>query len=264
MRRLGVELCGIALATVLIAGCNASSLDGSDTSSTATNASASGVWSGSDSVRGLTITALINSAGQADFIRSDGVQFVGSVQVSGAAIAGTLDVYANFGSAFGDGSTHGLGNLTGTVTSGGSMTANVAFTTDGGTAVSGSWSLSFDTLSSSGSSLAAISGNYTDGTTGAVVSISGSGQMHSQDANTSCVLNGTVSTTAAGIDVYQVAYSYESCSGSPAVLNGVPFTGLALLNAGASPVRVIIGVSGQSTAQSSTVDYGLVSYLNGT
>jgi hypothetical protein len=264
MRRLRVELCGIGLAAVLIAGCNGSSLDGSDTSTTPTNASATGVWSGTDSVSGLSITALINSAGQADFIRSDGVQFVGSVQVSGTAIAGTLDVYANFGSAFGDGSTHGLGTLSGSVSSGGSMTANVAFTTDGGTSVSGAWSLSFDTLSSSGSSLAAISGNYTDGTTGAVVSISGSGQMHSQDANTGCVLNGTVSTTAASVDVYQVAYSYESCSGSPAVLNGVPFTGLAVLNAGASPVQVIIGVSGQSTPQSSTVDYGLVSYLNGT
>ena len=90
MRRLGVELCGIAVATVLIAGCNASSLDGSDTSTTPTNASATGVWSGTDSVSGLTITALINSTGQADFIRSDGVQFVGSVQVSGAAIAGTF------------------------------------------------------------------------------------------------------------------------------------------------------------------------------
>ena len=264
MRRLGVELCGIAVATVLIAGCDASSLDGSDTSSTPTNASATGVWSGTDSVSGLTITALINSAGQADFIRSDGVQFVGSVQVSGAAIAGTLGVYADFGSTFGDGSTHGLGTLSGTVTGGGSMTADVAFTTDGGSSVSGTWSLSFDTLSDSGSSLTAISGNYTDGTTGAVVSISGSGQMHSQDASTGCVLNGTVTTTAANIDVYQVAYSYESCSGSPAVLDGVPFTGLAVLNASASPVQVIIGVSGQSTAQSSTVDYGLVSYLNGT
>jgi hypothetical protein len=48
------------------------------------------------------------------------------------------------------------------------------------------------------------------------------------------------------------------------VLNGVPFTGLAVLNAGASPVQVIIGVSGQTTAQSSSVDYGLVSYLDGT
>jgi hypothetical protein len=264
MRRLRVELCGIADATLLIAGCNGSSLDGSDTSSTPPNASAGGVWSGSDSVSGLTITALINSAGQADFIRSDGVQFVGSVQVSGDAMAGTLGVYANFGSAFADGSTHGLGTLSGTVTSAGSMTANVAFTTDGGTALSGTWSLSFDTLSSNGSSLAAISGNYTDGTTGAVVSISGAGQMNSQDAATGCVLNGSVSTISGSIDVYQVSYSYESCSGTPAVLNGVPFTGLAVLNGGASPVQVIMGVSGQSTLQSSSVDYGIVSYLNGT
>lgn len=264
MRRLRIELCGITVATLLIAGCNGSSLDGSDTSITPTNASATGVWSGTDSVSGLTINALINSAGQASFIRSDGVQFVGSVQVSGDAIAATLGVYANFGSAFADGSTHGLGTLSGTVTSGGSMTANVAFTTDGGTAVSGTWSLSFDTLSSSGSSLAAISGNYTDGTTGAVVSISGTGQMTSQDSTTGCVLNGSVSTTASSVDVYQIAYNYESCSGTSAGLNGVPFTGLAVLNANVSPVQVIVAVSGQATQQSVTVDYGIVSYLNGT
>lgn len=263
MRRLRIELCGIAVSALLIAGCNGSSLDGTDTSTTPTNASATGVWSGTDSASGLAITALINAAGQADFIRSDGLQFVGSVQVSGNAIAGTVGVYADFGSAFADGSTHGLGTLSGSVTSGDALNANVAFTTDGGTAVSGTWSLSFDALSSGGSSLAAISGNYTDGTTGAVVSISGAGQMTSQDSTTGCVLNGTVSTTASSVDIYQVAYNYESCSGAYAGLNDVPFTGLAVLNVNVSPVQVIMGVSGQATQQSATVDYGIVSYLNG-
>ncbi|HEX2791867.1 MAG TPA: hypothetical protein VHN17_15660 [Steroidobacteraceae bacterium] len=263
MCRLRVELFGIAASTLLIVGCNGSSLDGSDTGSTPTNASATGVWSGSDSVSGLGITALINSSGQANFIRSDGVQFVGSVQVSGDAIAGTVGVYSNFGTAFADASTHGLGTLNGSVTSAGAMTVSLSFTTDAGTAASGNWSLSFDTLTSSGSSLTAISGNYTDGTTGATVSISGAGQMNSQDAATGCVLNGSLSTMAGSIDVYQVAYSYENCSGAPAVLNGVPFTGLAVLNGNASPAQVIIGVSGQSTASGSTVYYGIVSYLDG-
>jgi hypothetical protein len=31
-----------------------------------------------------------------------------------------------------------------------------------------------------------------------------------------------------------------------------------------SPVQVIVAVSGQATQQSVTVDYGIVSYLNGT
>jgi hypothetical protein len=263
MRRIPIKLCGIAVATLLIAGCNGSSLDGSDTTSTTpTNASAAGLWSGTDSATGLTIAAVINSTGQADFIRSDGTQFVGSVQVSGDAIAATLGVYADFGTAFGDGSTHGLGTLSGTVTSGGTLTGNVAFTTDGGTAVSGVWSLSYDTLSTTASSLSAISGNYTDATTGAAVFISGTGQMTSQDSTTGCVLNGTVSATTGGVDVYQVAYNYESCGGTSAVLNGVAFTGLAVFNPDVSPVQVVIGVSGQTT-QSPSVDYGIVSYLNG-
>jgi len=76
-----------ALATAaLVVGCNATdtgSGSGSSSSTSTTDASATGVWSGSDSVSGLAVTALINSAGQATFIRSDGIQFVGTVQVSG-------------------------------------------------------------------------------------------------------------------------------------------------------------------------------------
>jgi hypothetical protein len=204
------------------------------------------------------MTGVINSTGQADFIRSDGTQFIGSVQVSGDAIASSLGVYVDFGNAFADGSTHGLGTLSGTVTSGGTLTANVAYTTDGGTAVSSVWSLSYDTLSTTVSSLSAITGNYTNGTDGSVVSISGSGQMTSQDSTTGCVLNGTVSTTSSSIDVYQIAYTYESCGGTSAVLNGVAFTGLAVLNPDVSPAQVIVGVSGQSTSGY----YGIVSYLN--
>ena len=33
------------------------------------------MWTGTDSVSGLTVIALINAAGQATFIRGDGVQF---------------------------------------------------------------------------------------------------------------------------------------------------------------------------------------------
>lgn len=263
MRRLKVELCGIAVAALLIAGCNgSSSLAGSDSTTPPTNASAAGIWSGTDSVSGLTLVAVINSTGQADFIRSDGTQFVGTVQVSGNAIASSLGVYVNFGNAFGDNSTHGLGTLSGTVTSGGTLTANVAYTTDAGTAVSGTWSLTYDTtLSTTGASLSAISANYTDSLTGAVVSISGTGQMTSQDSTTGCVLNGTIAATTGGVDAYLVNYDYESCGGTSAVLNGVAFSGLAVFNPANS--ELIIGVTGQSAQQGTTVYYGIVSDLIG-
>jgi hypothetical protein len=260
MRRLRVELCGIAVATLLIAGCSGgSSLDGSDSSgSTTTTESATGLWNGTDSATGLTIAAVINSTGQADFIRSDGTQFVGTVQVSGDNIAASLGVYVDFGSQFADDSTHGLGTLSGTVTSGGTLTANVSYTTDAGTAVSSVWSLTYDTLSTTAASLSSISGSYTDGTTGAAVSISGAGQMTSQDSSTGCVLNGTISASTGGIDAYLVTYTYESCGGTAAVLNGVAFSGLAVFDPNVSPAQLIIGVSGQSGA----TYYGIVSYLN--
>jgi hypothetical protein len=262
MRRLKVELGGIAVAALLIAGCNGdSSLAGSDNTTPPTNASAAGLWSGTDSATGLTIVAVINSTGQADFIRSDGTQFVGTVQVSGDAIATSLGVYVDFGNDFSDGSTHGIGTLSGTVTSGSTLTANVAYTTDGGTAVSGTWSLSYDTLSTTVASLSAISGNYTDGATGAGVTINGTGQITSHDSTTGCVLNGTIAATTGGVDAYLVNYDYESCGGTSAVLNGVAFSGLAVWNPTAA--QIIIGATGQSTQQATTVYYGIVSYLNG-
>jgi hypothetical protein len=262
MRRLRVELCGIAVAALLLAGCNGgSSLAGSDSSgSTTTTESAAGLWSGTDSASGLTLVAVINSTGQADFIRSDGTQFVGTVQVSGDNVASSLGVYADFGNAFGDGSTHVLGTLSGTVTSAATLTANVSYTTDSGTAVSTVWALTYDTLSTTVSSLATVSGSYTDGTTGAAVSISSTGQVTSQDSATGCVLNGTLSATTGGVDVYLVSYTYESCSGTAAVLNGVAFSGLAVFDPNVSSGQLVIGVSGQS----SSAYYGIVSYLNAT
>jgi hypothetical protein len=53
----GVAFLGAA--TALAVGCN--STDNSTGGSSPTNASATGVWSGSDSVTGLGIAALINS-----------------------------------------------------------------------------------------------------------------------------------------------------------------------------------------------------------
>jgi hypothetical protein len=63
----------IGFASALLCGCNSTTDDGSGSGTS--NASATGVWSGNDSVSGLGVTALINAAGQATFIRGDGVQF---------------------------------------------------------------------------------------------------------------------------------------------------------------------------------------------
>jgi len=260
MRAILFRIIGLGIASTMLVGSNCSSDDnGSGSSGSVTNASATGVWSGSDSVTGLGITALINSAGQATFIRSDGVQFVGPVQVSGSTLAVQVDGYSNFNSTFSDGSTYGIGTLDGTVTTGGTLTATLTFTTTGNTSLAGNWTLNYQALSNNASSTTAISGNYADNVTSATVSITTTGVMNSQSSTTSCVLNGSVSTSDSTHNIYEVAYSYANCTGSYAVLNGVQFTGLATLNAGTSPTQLTMGVTGASASNK----YAIVSDLTG-
>jgi len=260
MAASSIRLTGILGATgvtLMLFACNGTS--DNDNGGSTINASATGIWSGSDSVSGLGITAFIDSAGQATFIRADGVQFDGAVQVSGNTLAVTVTGYADFPMAFSDGSTYGIGTINGTVTTGSTLSATLDFTTNGNTAVSGSWSLTFEALSNNSSSTSAVSGNYTDSTTGAVLSITSAGALTEQNSNNSCVLNGSISTSDSTHDIYEVAYSFADCTGTYATLNGVQFTGLASLNTNSSPAQLTIAVAGASA----TAKYALVSTLNG-
>jgi hypothetical protein len=257
MRTSAIALTGILLITALLSACNGT--DDNGDSSTTTTESPTGVWTGTDSTSGLSTTAIINAAGLATFIESNGIQYVGTVQVSGSTIAASVDGYATFGgTAFSDGSTYGIGTVNGTVSTGGTLSATLTFTTNDGTAISGDWSLTYTGYAGSASSPAATSGNYTDSVTGAVVSINSNGVLTSQNATNGCVLNGSISTNDTSHDVYEVAYTLEDCTGSYDALNGVQFTGLATLNP-TSPAQLILAVSGAS----STAKYGIVSSLNG-
>jgi len=246
------------LLLILLGGCTGTSDDTG--SSTTTNQSAVGIWSGTDSATGLAVTAIVNSSGESEFLRSDGVQFAGTAQVSGSSLAVAVDGYSNFTTTFSDGTTTGVGTISGTVTTSTTMTASLTFTTSGGTAIAGNWTLSYNALSTLASSLATVSANYTDGTTGATVSIDGVGDVNSQDASTGCVLNGTISTSDTAYDIYQISFTYKNCTGSYAALNNVEMTGLAVLDTGVSPQQIVIAVTGQSSSGS----YGITSDLNAT
>jgi hypothetical protein len=258
MRTPGNGLVGLAAVLLAsgLAGCNSSTSG----STVTTDQSATGVWAGTDSATNLEVVGIVNSAGQATFIRSDGVQFDGTVDVSGTTLAATVTGYTNFPQAFSDGSTYGIGTLNGTVSSGSSLTATLTFTTNGNTALTGSWSLNFETLSSTASSTGALQGNYTDNATGATLAITSSGVMTEQDSATygSCVLNGSISTNDSSVNVYEVSYTLEDCTGTYAPLNGVQFTGLAYLDTNASPTELVIAVAGANA----TSKYAIVSNLN--
>ena len=128
------------------------------------------------------------------------------------------------------------------------------FTTANGSSTSGSVSLK--SVLTSGRTWvrtehhsATVSGNYTDQSSGDVVSITTAGDVTWHDATTGCSGNGTISVTNPNNSVYQVKFSYENCQGQYASLNGGQFTGLAALNTSVNPVQVIVGVTGQAAGK---------------
>ena len=67
----GVVITG---ATLLLGACNSSDNSSSSGGDTGTQ-SATGIWTGTDSVSGLAVTGLIDSGGRAYFIRGDGANY---------------------------------------------------------------------------------------------------------------------------------------------------------------------------------------------
>lgn len=52
------------------------------------DASAGGIWQGTESSTGLEILGLVTETGEAHFIRSDGVQYFGTVEVDVNSVSG--------------------------------------------------------------------------------------------------------------------------------------------------------------------------------
>jgi hypothetical protein len=257
---------------------------GSSSSNVATNPQdAYGVWSGTDSGSGLALVGIVNTLDNAVFIRSDGVLYTGTnagqptVAVTQGALSGQLHGYSPFGGSFADGSTFGVGTLGGNVTTGATLDATLSFTTvanptnmnsASGTTSTTQWSLNFESAYVGAPTLSAIAGNYADATTGdpsegATISISGSGAMTAQAATTGCVLNGQVAATDTQNQIYQFTYSYGSCTGKYAPLNGIQFTGQGALNSKSTPATIVLAVSGQAPSPTPT-NYGFALALSKT
>jgi hypothetical protein len=236
-----------SLLTLAACGGGSSSSGGTPTPPLA-NASLGGVWRGTDSVSGLQVLGLASEAGEFYLLRSDGVRYVGTASITGNSLSATFDGFTPPGKAWPDGATHGTGSVSGTVQGRSSLTATSQFRTDAGTQSNGTLNLNFDALYNRASSLATISGNFSDPSSGTVVTVGSNGSVFSQNPANGCVLNGTVSIINASYNAYRLQLSYASCQGQAAVLNGVQFNGLATLDNTVSPERAVIGVTGQSGA----------------
>jgi hypothetical protein len=206
------------------------------------NAASGGMWQGTDPISGVSLEGAITEAGQLRFIGSDGGQYVGSVTTSGNSISGSFSGYAPTGLMYQDGSNHGTGTLSGTITARQTISATINYTTANNSQSSGSATFAFNAMYNSGSSLQTIDGNYTDLTSNATVNVN-NGVIFAQDAVSGCVINGSVSIINASYDVYSVSYSFTGCAGTSAHLNNTTATGLAILDTSVSPNNAIIGVS---------------------
>jgi hypothetical protein len=185
-------------------------------------------------------------------VRADGTQYAGSGTTSGNALSGGFEGYPPFGQTFADGSTHGAGTLSGTVSEHSSITASYNFTTDNGTATSGTISLTFDPSYNSASSLATVTGTYSDGN-GGMVTVDASGAITGSNPNSGCTVNGSVAIADATYDVYTVSTTYSGCVGIYAALNGITLTGLAAPDLSVNPVQVFAATTSAGFALAYTL-----------
>jgi hypothetical protein len=242
---------------VCIAACGGSSSGGGDAPPTGgistTNSSPGGIWRGTDSLSGLTVIGIVDELGDLRFVRSDDTQFLGSVSVAGSAISGNIEGITEVGSYFADGSTHGSGTISGTVSERATLNVTISFRTDNGSMTTSNFPLTYDPTYDADSSLAAIAGKYAEPSTGSQFTVDGSGHVSGREEAYGCTVNGSISIVDSAYNAYRVSYAYSGCSGQAVVLNGVTATGLATLDTTASPVRAVIGVSGSVSGKDASL-----------
>lgn len=190
----------------------------------------------------------------------------GNVMVNGSALTGSLTNAmvtwsANPGvsttCAYADGSTSATTTLSGTVAQRSSLTiTDTSKTTGGSTLGPATYTWAYSSLYSEMPSLATIAGNYTDGSD--TLTISSNGTIYEQDPTTGCVLNGQVSIVSSSYNAYALTFSYASCTGTAAILNGQSGTGFGYYDDSVSPNQFVYGVHTTVNSQTAVVAGALV------
>ena len=225
-----------ALALALLSACGGGG--GGSTLGPVPNAKLGGLWTGTLTVSGVSydMTGLSAENGTLELIESDtgntfAAQYWGAISSTGSNFTASFTgaVISSSGT-FSDGSLRGTGTATGTIVEHASINGTVTFTTSLNTVVTGTLALTNDPTYSQPSSLAAISGNYTNAVTaGDTLSITTGGVItYADPAGTQCVGNGTVSIIDASYAVYGGQISFSGCSN--ALLNGTSFQGIGAID----------------------------------
>ena len=221
-----------------------------------------GVWtvqyvvqSGANAGDTIDGRALVTEAGDVFFAEINTVNHCaligfGQVTVNGSAATGsTNDALVTFSQnplvntscSFPDGSTSATSTLSGTVTQRSAFTLTDTSTTSLGMALgSGTNTWSYSNLYAETPSLATIAGNYADNSN--TLTVSSNGAIFEQDPNTGCVINGQASIVNPSYNAYSVSYTFASCTGNAAVLNGTTAKGLGYYDDTVNPIEIVYGV----------------------
>ena len=204
-------------------------------------ASPGGVWQGTSSL-GFAVVGLVTESGQFHFIQGDGAQLVGRLSTPDEELSANFVGYVPFGEKFDDGSTTGVGTLSGNLDERSSISADIDFTTSRGDSSHSTIELSYDPIYERDSSLESVAGNYLDTEKNVVVNVNSDGELFSQDPESHCIINGTVSVIDPAFNLYRVEYTFSNCNGKEKDLNGATAEGLATLDDTRSPAALIMGV----------------------
>ena len=207
-----------------------------------TDASPGGLWQGTSSL-GVSVVGLVSESGHFHFIQSDGAQLVGTLTTSADELSASFVGYVPFGKKLDDGSTTGVGSLSGNLDERNSIAADISFTTSRGAVSESTIALSYDPVYERNSSRGAVAGNYLDTERNVIINVNDDGELFSQDPKTHCITNGTVSPIDPQYNLYRVEYEFSNCKGHHYdTLNGKVAEGLATLDDTRSPEVLIMGV----------------------
>ena len=207
-----------SLLVVILSGCGGGGGGSSASAASSVNATPTGVWDGTFTENGVgafAITGII-SGNQLVFISLDGgAIYEGTISVNGTSFTATTTDYAIGGEVF------STSNLSGTIQRRSSITGT--YTSSNG--ATGSFSLTYDSVTDRGSSLSVTDGNWTATDVGVTLtfSIISTGDLTGSDTD-GCIYNGTVNIIDASVNIYRLTIAVSSCG----IFNGA-YTGYGVV-----------------------------------
>jgi hypothetical protein len=228
---VGKQIALVLIGTLTAVSCGG----GSSGQSPVQGVSPGGIWRGSDSASGLSVTGLIDESGSADLIRADNAQFVGQMSATDSGVTGSGEAFAQADGTFPDGSTHGQWSISGSIQERQAITAQLTFTTDNGTETKGALDLTFDPLYEQPSSLATVAGSYVPVGGGFQLYVGTDGTL--QLSELICEISGQLSVINPAYNLYHV-HMITTCD------NGLntDASGVATLDDTLTPEQLLMGL----------------------